>query len=71
VATTHFLRGYVCGLFGKAAFGAVFALLAPRVGAVTARTLACACACLMSTIRARKVRVGVALLPSQTSRWWE
>jgi hypothetical protein len=70
-AAAHFLRGYVGGLFGKAAFGAVFALLAPRVGAVPALALACACACLMSTIRPRQVPVGVALLASAASRRWE
>jgi len=66
-AATHFLRGYVGGLFGKAAFGAVFALLAPRIGAVAALTLACACACLMSTIRTRQVPMGAAPLPTSTS----
>jgi len=70
-AATHFLRGYVGGLFGKAAFGAVFALLAPRVGAVEALALACACACPMSMIRTRQVPVGVALLPAPASRRWE
>jgi hypothetical protein len=58
-AATHFLRGYVGGLFGKAAFGAVFALLAPRIGTVTALVLACACAGLMSMVRGRQVPVGV------------
>jgi len=70
-AATHFLRGYVGGLFGKAAFGAVFALLAPRVGAIAALTLACACACLMSVIRTRPTPVGAAPLPAPTSRRWE
>ena len=70
-AAMHFLRGYVGGLFGKAAFGAVFALLAPRVGAVAALALACACACLMSTIRTRQVPVGTAPLPAPASRRWE
>lgn len=67
-AATHFLRGYVLGLFGKAAFGAVFALFAPRVGAVAALALACACAGLMSTIRTRQTPVGVTLRPAPTSR---
>ncbi len=53
LAASHFLRGYVTGLFGKAAFGAVFALLAPQTGAVVALALACACACLMSLSRGR------------------
>ncbi|ANH67149.1 hypothetical protein [Mitsuaria sp. 7] len=52
-AAAHFLRGYVGGLFGKAAFGTVFVLLAPRTGAIAALTLACACACLLSTVRLR------------------
>jgi hypothetical protein len=52
-AAAHFLRGYVGGLFGKAAFGAVFVLLAPRTGAMAALSLACACACLLSTVRLR------------------
>jgi hypothetical protein len=63
-AATHFLRGYVGGLFGKAAFGAVFAWLAPHTGAVVALTLACACACLMSTVRARPLPLGAASLPA-------
>lgn len=47
-AATHFLRGYVGGLLGKAAFGVAFALLAPRIGATVALLLACACACLLA-----------------------
>lgn len=43
-AVTCFLRGYAWGLFGKAAFAAVFVLLAPRIGAAAALALACACA---------------------------
>lgn len=43
-AAAQFLRGYVWGLFGKAAFGAVFALLAVRVGASAALALGCALA---------------------------
>jgi hypothetical protein len=50
-AAAHFLRGYVGGLFGKAAFGTVFVLLAPRAGAVAALSLACASACLLSAVR--------------------
>lgn len=67
-AATHFLRGYVGGLFGKAAFGAAFALLAPRVGAVPALALACACVGLTSTIRTRQVPVAAASLTTPTSR---
>lgn len=52
-AAANFLRGYVGGLFGKAAFGTVFVLLAPRAGALAALALACACACLISTLRLR------------------
>lgn len=52
-AAQHFLRGYVWGLFGKAAFGAVFALLALRIGATLAMALACGCALGMSMIRLR------------------
>ncbi len=48
-AATRFLRGYVFGLFGKAAFGAVFALLASRLGAPAALALGCICAGVMAT----------------------
>lgn len=61
-AAAHFLRGYVGGLFGKAAFGTLFVLLAPRTGAVAALSLACACTCLLSTVRLR--------LPSLSPAWW-
>lgn len=54
-AAAHFLRGYVGGLFGKSAFGAGFALLAPRLGVVTALLLAGGCACLLSTCRWREL----------------
>lgn len=57
-AAAHFLRGYVGGLFGKAAFGAAFALLAPRLGIVAALSLACGCACLLSTLRWREPAAG-------------
>ena len=60
-AAAHFLRGYVGGLFGKAAFGTLFVLLAPRTGALAALTLACACACLLSTLRWRLPSLGLAL----------
>ncbi|WP_431261661.1 hypothetical protein ACQ859_15280 [Roseateles chitinivorans] len=61
-AAAHFLRAYVGGLFGKAAFGTVFVLLAPRTGAIPALTLACACACLLSTVRWRLPSLGIAPL---------
>ncbi|CAN5833662.1 hypothetical protein BH11PSE8_BH11PSE8_30330 [soil metagenome] len=57
-AATIFLRGYVGGLVGKAAFGAVFALLAPRIGALAALSLGCACAALMSMVRTREAPAG-------------
>lgn len=50
-AAANFLHGYAWGLFGKAAFGTVFVLLAPRIGAPAALALACACAGLMSLVR--------------------
>lgn len=59
-AASHFLRGYVGGLFGKAAFGVVFAWLAPHIGAVAALALACMCAAVMSTLRTRPLPVAPA-----------
>ena len=50
-AASNFLHGYAWGLLGKAAFGTVFVLLAPRTGAPAALVLACACAGLMSLVR--------------------
>ncbi|WP_139826246.1 hypothetical protein [Derxia lacustris] len=50
-AAAQFLRGYVWGLFGKAAFGAAFALLAPRLGAAAALALACGCAAALSALK--------------------
>jgi hypothetical protein len=47
-AAQQFLHGYVRGLFGKAAFGAVFALLAAHVGAPSALALAGVVACIFS-----------------------
>lgn len=44
-ASTEFLRGYVRGLFGKAAFGALFALLAPGAGVLLALALGALAAC--------------------------
>ncbi len=54
-AVTNFLRGYVWGLFGKVAFGAVFVLLAPRTGAPIALVLACVCAGLMALVRLERL----------------
>lgn len=59
-AASHFLRGYVGGLFGKAAFGVVFAWLAPHLGAVAALALACMCAGVMSTLRTRPLPLATA-----------
>ena len=39
----------------KAAFGTVFALLAPRLGVIAALSLACSCACLLSALRWREL----------------
>jgi hypothetical protein len=50
-AASDFLHGYVWGLFGKAAFGAVFVLLAPRTGAAAALVLACTGAGLLSLVQ--------------------
>jgi hypothetical protein len=47
-AAEQFLRGYVRGLFGKIAFGAVFALLAAHLGAPEALALAGVIACMFS-----------------------
>jgi hypothetical protein len=47
-AAQHFLRGYVRGLFGKTAFGAVFALLAAHLGAPLALALAVVTAVMLS-----------------------
>lgn len=54
-AAAHFLRGYVGGLFGKAAFGAGFALLAPRLGVFAALLLASGGAYLLSSFRWREL----------------
>jgi hypothetical protein len=50
-AAANFLHGYAWGLFGKAAFGAVFVLLVPLIGAAPALALACACAALMGLVK--------------------
>ena len=47
-AAERFLHGYVRGLFGKTAFGAVFALLAVHVGAASALLLGTVIACIFS-----------------------
>ncbi|MBW8894281.1 MAG: hypothetical protein JF617_20070, partial [Burkholderiales bacterium] len=67
-AAAHFLRGYVGGLFGKAAFGTVFALTAARLGVVVALSLAGACACLLSTLRLRELPARAASLPVRPLR---
>jgi len=51
-ASTEFLRGYVRGLLGKAAFGALFALLVVPAGVGPSLLFAAACACLLSVRRA-------------------
>ena len=56
-AAGNFLHGYAWGLFGKAAFGCVFVLLAPHIGATAALALACACAGLMSLARPGQLRL--------------
>jgi len=70
-AAANFLRGYAWGLFGKAAFGAVFVLLAPRIGAPVALTLACGCAGLMSLMPARRLPIDAAPLACRPLRRWE
>lgn len=52
-ASTEFLRGYVRGLFAKAAFGAAFALAASATGVVPALGLALGLAVLMGLPRDR------------------
>lgn len=47
-AATEFLRGYVAGLFARAAFGTTFALTAPALGAVAGLVLAFAAAVALS-----------------------
>lgn len=59
-ASTEFLRGYVKGLFGKAAFGVVFALLAPQVGALPALALALAATGVLSLHRGPRRRASAA-----------
>ena len=56
-AARRFLAGYVSGLFGKAMFGCVFALLAPACGAPMALLLGCVAATLTSALQWRPVRL--------------
>lgn len=65
-ASTQFLSGYVTGLFGKAAFGVVFSLLAPPLGSVFAVLLACGAASLllMMDVRQWSAVSGFVLAPS-------
>jgi hypothetical protein len=55
-AAEQFLHGYVRGLFGKTAFGAVFALLAVHVGATSALMLGVVVACMLSHRWGRPLR---------------
>jgi hypothetical protein len=57
-AAEQFLHGYVWGLFGKAAFGAVFALLAMVLGAPLAMVVACVVTGLMSAARISRRDMG-------------
>ena len=66
-ASANFLHGYAWGLFGKAAFGAGFVLLAPRTGAPAALALACACAGLMALVRPRHLLL--MMPPRQREAW--
>jgi hypothetical protein len=50
-ASTEFLHGYIRGLFGKAAFGALFALLVMPAGVGPSLLFAAACAGLLSIRR--------------------
>jgi len=52
-AAGRFLSGYVGGLFGKAMFGCVFAVLAPLTGAPLALLSGCLAAALMSALQWR------------------
>jgi len=67
-AAARFLRGYVWGLFGKAAFGAVFALLVPRVGPAAALALGGGCAALMSAVRPPRWHLGPVTPPDPALR---
>jgi hypothetical protein len=62
-AASHFLRGYVGGLMGKAAFGVVFAWLAPHAGAVAALAAACGCVAAMSAWRTRPLPLAEGATP--------
>ena len=67
-AVSVFLRGYVLGLFGKAVFGTVFALVVVRVGPGWALGLAVACACLTSAAASRWSSRPVRARPPSTDR---
>jgi hypothetical protein len=67
----NFLNGYAWGLFGKAAFGAVFVLLAPHIGAPVALALACACAGLMSLVRPGQLPLDMPARPRYPRRGLE
>jgi hypothetical protein len=54
-AARRFLAGYVSGLYGKAIFGCVFALLAPISGAPMALIAGCLAASLLSASQWRAV----------------
>lgn len=56
-AATRFLRGYVSGLFAKAAFGAAFAWLAIDLDAGTALVLACLATGSAVSLAARLIRL--------------
>lgn len=66
VAVTHFLRGYVGGLVGKAAFGVVFALLLIPLGwgwALLAATVASVLICVLGIGRTIEIEPTHALAP--------
>ena len=70
-AAAGFLRGYAWGLFGKAAFGAVFVLLAPQIGAASALALACGCAGLMSLMQPGSLAADATVHSGYPRRGWE
>ena len=70
-AAAGFLHGYAWGLFGKAAFGAVFVLLAPHLGAAVALALACGCAGLMSLIQPGTTETNPVTPSGFPRRGWE
>ena len=62
-AARRFLAGYASGLFGKAIFGCVFALLAPTAGAPMALLLGGLAAAVMSALQWRPARLDAAAAP--------